>query len=192
MLQKLQNMRNKEEGFTLIELMVVVLIIAILIAIAIPTFLGARGRAQDRATQSSLRNTVTGAKSIFTDNEDYAGATQAAMALAEPALTFVATGATSEDGNTVSVNGNPAGVVAPVKSTSFVAAARSGNGRHCYYITDRVAPAANPGTWWAISADNIATCTATQAAAKVAFAATATGVAGGAGEWVKSPADARP
>jgi type IV pilus assembly protein PilA len=40
--------RSGEAGFTLIELMVVVLIIAILIAIAIPTFLGARSRAQDR------------------------------------------------------------------------------------------------------------------------------------------------
>ncbi|MHB8512537.1 MAG: prepilin-type N-terminal cleavage/methylation domain-containing protein, partial [Actinomycetota bacterium] len=41
--------RSEESGFTLIELMVVVLIIAILIAIAIPTFLGARQRAQNRA-----------------------------------------------------------------------------------------------------------------------------------------------
>src|SRR5262249_6810525 len=48
--------RDGDEGFTLIELMVVVLIIAILIAIAIPTFLGARQRAQNRAAQSSLRN----------------------------------------------------------------------------------------------------------------------------------------
>ena len=50
---------EREGGFTLIELMVVVLIIAILIAIAIPTFLGARTRAQNRAAQASLRNALT-------------------------------------------------------------------------------------------------------------------------------------
>ena len=43
-----KRLEHDEEGFTLIELMVVVLIIAILLAIAIPTFLGARSRAQDR------------------------------------------------------------------------------------------------------------------------------------------------
>jgi type IV pilus assembly protein PilA len=57
---------EREGGFTLIELMVVVLIIAILVAIAIPTFLGARQRAQNRAAQSSLRNALTAAKTIYT------------------------------------------------------------------------------------------------------------------------------
>lgn len=58
---------KNEEGFTLIELMVVVLIIAILIAIAIPTFLGAQNRARDRGAQSDLRNALTAAKTIATD-----------------------------------------------------------------------------------------------------------------------------
>jgi type IV pilus assembly protein PilA len=63
--------RDEEDGFTLIELMVVVLIIAILIAIAIPTFLGARARAQDRAAQSDLRNGLTAEKTVYTDLQVY-------------------------------------------------------------------------------------------------------------------------
>jgi type IV pilus assembly protein PilA len=62
---------DDEDGFTLIELMVVVLIIAILIAIAIPTFLGARQRAQDRAAQSDLRNALTAEKTVYTDLQAY-------------------------------------------------------------------------------------------------------------------------
>jgi type IV pilus assembly protein PilA len=72
LLHSLKSRRDREEGFTLIELMVVVLIIAILIAIAIPTFLGARQRAQDRAAQSDLRNGLTAEKTFYTDNEAYA------------------------------------------------------------------------------------------------------------------------
>src|SRR5688572_24346860 len=98
----IKRLHEEDRGFTLIELMVVVLIIAILIAIAIPTFLGARARAQDRAAQSSLRNTVTAAKAIYTDREDYADATTTALAAGEPALTFQT--AASTDQNVVSVS----------------------------------------------------------------------------------------
>ena len=60
--------RDDEEGFTLIELMVVVLIIAILIAIAIPKFLGARPRAQD-AVRSRTSNALTAEKTSYTDSQ---------------------------------------------------------------------------------------------------------------------------
>jgi type IV pilus assembly protein PilA len=117
---------REEEGFTLIELMVVVLIIAILIAIAIPTFLGARSRAQDRAAQSSLRNTLAAAKTIFTDAETYASATTTALQAAEPSLVFVASATASGGANNLSVNPG---------TTTFIAAAKSSSGT-CFLIQD--------------------------------------------------------
>src|SRR5664279_38129 len=64
-----------EAGFTLIELMMVVLIIAILISVLIPTFMGAKRRAQDRAMQSSIRNALTAAKVVYSEHGDYTQAT---------------------------------------------------------------------------------------------------------------------
>jgi type IV pilus assembly protein PilA len=107
-LKALARRRDDEEGFTLIELMVVVLIIAILIAIAIPTFLGARQRANDRAAQSSLRNALTAAKTSFTDTGDYSGATPAGLLAIEPSLTYPAA---SNGFKAVSVIAAPAGNV---------------------------------------------------------------------------------
>ncbi len=92
----IQNRLRKDEGFTLVELMVVVLVIAILIAIAIPTFLGARERAQDRAAQSNLRNSLTAAKVFYVDNEHY-GATAVELGGIEPSITFVAIAAADTD-----------------------------------------------------------------------------------------------
>lgn len=60
-----------ERGFTLLELMVVILIIAILLAIAIPTFLGVRTRAQDRAAQSDIRNGYLAELIVYADNEGF-------------------------------------------------------------------------------------------------------------------------
>src|SRR5436853_5580511 len=83
--------RDDEQGFTLIELMVVVLIIAILIAIAIPTFLGAQNRARDRGAQSNLRNALTAAKTVATDNSgQFDQVDVAALTAAEGSLSFTA------------------------------------------------------------------------------------------------------
>jgi type IV pilus assembly protein PilA len=129
--------KDDEEGFTLIELMVVVLIIAILIAIAIPTFLGARGRAQDRSAQSNGRNALTAAKTVYSDNQSYlvpdAAGLRTAMEAAAPELNYVATASTDKD--TVSV-------AATAQRVQIVVKSETGD---CFAFTDN-ATGASAGT----------------------------------------------
>lgn len=60
-----------DDGFTLIELMVVLLVMGILMAIAIPTFLGVTGTANDRSMQSNLTNAMETAKVVFARQDTY-------------------------------------------------------------------------------------------------------------------------
>jgi type IV pilus assembly protein PilA len=98
-------LEGAEAGFTLIELMVVLLIMAILLAIAIPTFLGVKVGAQDRAIQSNLTNGLTSAKAAYANGGTYAAAAAEVTALqsAEPNITFESTVSTSGSNN-LSVN----------------------------------------------------------------------------------------
>jgi type IV pilus assembly protein PilA len=137
MLERLSQRSEREErGFTLIELMVVVLIIAILIAIAIPTFLGARQRAQDRAAQSNARNALTAEKTFFTDGQAYSEQASDMTAI-EPSLTYTnAAASMSASGNVVYIKtyGTPANTI--------VIGAQSGSGK-CFWLRDTTAA---PGT----------------------------------------------
>lgn len=89
MLKMIRKRMNGEKGFTLVELLVVVIIIAILSAIAIPTFLGQRSKAQDSAARSLVRNAATAAESYYSDGATYTGANAAALHAIEPSITFV-------------------------------------------------------------------------------------------------------
>ena len=64
-------MMRKNEGFTLIELMIVIAIIGILAAIAIPQFSAYRTRSYNAAAEADLRNAATAQEAYYVDNQKY-------------------------------------------------------------------------------------------------------------------------
>jgi type IV pilus assembly protein PilA len=78
--------RNGERGFTLIEILVVLLIIVVLAAIAFPLFVNQRAKAQDAEAKTTAR-TALGAIEVFhQDHNTFAGADKNALIAIEPAL----------------------------------------------------------------------------------------------------------
>jgi type IV pilus assembly protein PilA len=154
---------DRQGGFTLIELMVVVMIIAILIGIAIPAFLGARKRAQDTGAKSNLRNALSSATAIFSDNQTYPATADMVTALAaeEPSLSFVNNSTDSTTSKIISVETGAS--VALGTSVDMVVLASASKSGKCYFLRHVNTPGqANSGSYQAETATNAA-CSADDA-----------------------------
>jgi len=82
MLAKLQERRTlaDESAFTLIELLVVLIIIGVLLAIAVPSYLGFKQKAEQTAAQSDVREAIPSMEAYYSDhNDSYTGVNFAAL-----------------------------------------------------------------------------------------------------------------
>jgi type IV pilus assembly protein PilA len=136
---------GRDDGFTLIELMVVLVVLGVLAAIAVPTFLDARTRADDKAAQSDLRNGALAARTIYSTAGDFSAITIAEMRTAEPALQFVLRSIVSSPLNDYAVSFR-------VWNFGEVNMARLSASGDCYYIRaieeQGFVPADEPGTYY--------------------------------------------
>ncbi|HZE17578.1 MAG TPA: prepilin-type N-terminal cleavage/methylation domain-containing protein [Mycobacterium sp.] len=148
MLHKLRRRAEEEKGFTLIELLVVILIIGILAAIAIPTFLNQKGKANDAAAESLARNAATAMETYATNNNgSYANVDVSALNSITPALSITSSSTqpylSSAGGSSTSYS-----IVAesPADSNSFTLA--NDNGTESFKCsTGGQGACATGGTW---------------------------------------------
>jgi type IV pilus assembly protein PilA len=125
-----------DAGFTLIELMVVLLIIAILLAIAIPTFLGVSGSANDRSAQSNLTNALTEVKALYQNSQSYAAASLPAgtLAASAPEFTWSQNVAIATEGSNL-VSEAPVDLATAQDGQGVILATYSKTGT-CWYVVD--------------------------------------------------------
>ena len=79
--------RATSRGFTLIELLVVIIILGILLAIAVPSYMGFKNKAEKSAAAANVRSAVPAVEAFYADNGTYVGMSNASTA-ATPGIAY--------------------------------------------------------------------------------------------------------
>jgi type IV pilus assembly protein PilA len=127
-----------DSGFTLIELMVVLVILAILLAIAIPTFLGTSKSAKDRGAQQNLNLAQVDSDSVFQTNDQSFALGSTPQYASFPAFMATSLGGDQPSlGFTTSTSSSPSSISVYVSAggNGIVLANRSSAG-NCWYTID--------------------------------------------------------
>ena len=75
---------SAEGGFTLIELLVVIIIIGILLAVAVPSYLGFKSRAEVSAAKANVRAALPAVEAYYSDTGSYTGMTTTELKKIDP------------------------------------------------------------------------------------------------------------
>ncbi len=155
-----------DSGFTLIELMVVLLVVAILLAIAIPTFLSTSNQADDTSASANLHNEMISAKGLYIEQQGYdaTGAVVSTLNSSNPSLTATASKSTAM--NVISVatyeSDGTTAATSPDNGTILVLAAYSPHTATCWVGIDNIstdtAAAPSGTTWGSFGATDASAC----------------------------------